>query len=374
MRPTLKHTLLLAVALLAAVSCTTKYSATVKGNIAGLSNSGIVLEKLQYNKLVAVDTVKTDADGNFKYKVELLNDNPVFYYFYRNGAKLAGMVLHNGDEVTVKADTLGNYTVEGSVESGHLKYVDDAFAKAASAMAAALDEAADDVNAKLSRIYVNHKRDMLKHIMSNPRSITSATTLFQKFNDDLPLFNESTDVLVFKSIYDSLSTVYPTSEYVIALKDEIARRENAAALDTKFEDLTLQSFPDIKMNDINGKPHSLLELEGKVIILSFWSIGQTEHKLFNQELATLYEKYHDKGLEIFQVSLDVDKPAWASTVRSQKLPWICVNDGKGVNSPSIVAYNIEQIPTMFVIGREGEILAKDVYDVASLEPIIRKAL
>ena len=373
MKSILKNTLLAAAVLLAAVSCT-KYSATVKGNIAGLDRDAVVFEKLQFNKLSVVDTIKTDADGNFSYKVSLLNDNPGFYYLYRNDVKLAGMVLHNGDVVTVKADTLGNYSVEGSAESEHLKYVDDAFAKAAAAMAAALDENADDLNIKLSRIYINHKRDMLKHIMSNPRSITAATTLFQKFNDELPLFNESTDVLVFRSIYDSLATVYPNSEFVLALKDEITRRENLAALDSRLEDLTLQSFPDIKMNDINGKTHSLLELDGNVIILSFWSIGQTEHKLFNQELTTLYEKYHDKGLEVYQVSLDVDKPLWASTVRSQKLPWISVNDGKGVNSPSIVAYNLEQIPTMFVIGRNGDIIAKDVYDVASLEPIIRKAL
>lgn len=373
MKPTLKNALLLAVTLIAAVSCS-KYSATVKGNIAGLDRGAVVLEKLQFNKLAVIDTITTDADGNFKYKVELTGADPAFYYLYRNEVKLAGMVLHSGDQVTINADTLGSYTVEGSAESAHLKYVDDAFAKAASAMAAALDEAADDVNAKLSRIYINHKRDMLKHIMSNPHSITAATTLFQKFNDDLPLFNESTDVFVFKNIYDSLATVYPNSEFVLALKDEITRRENAAAMDSKFESLAQQSFPNIKMNDINGQSHSLLELEGNVIILSFWSIAQTEHKLFNQELSILYDKYHDKGLEVYQVSLDVDKPSWASTVRSQKLPWISVNDGLGINSPSISAYNLEHIPTMFVIGRNGDILAKDEYDVASLDAIIRKAL
>ena len=369
----MKKILMLAVMLIAAVSCT-KYSATVKGNIAGLDRSGIVFEKLLFNKLSVVDTVTTDADGNFSYKVALAGEDPAFYYIYRNGVKLAGLILHNGDKVTVNADTLGNYSVEGSEESSNLKYVDDAFAKAAKAMVDILDENPEDVNAQLSRVYVNHKRDMLKHIMGNPRSITAATTLFQKFNDDLPLFNEPTDVLVFKSIYDTLSTVWPNSEFVAALKDEITRRENEAALDARFNSLAQQSFPDIKMKDVSGKEHSLLELEGKVIILSFWSIGQDEHKAFNQELAELYGKYRDSGLEIYQVSLDVDKPAWAATVRSQKLPWISVNDGLGVDSPAIVSYNLEKVPTMFVIGRDGSIIAKDVYDVATLEPIVKKAL
>lgn len=369
----MKKALMLAVMLIAAVSCT-KYSATVSGNIAGLDRSQIVFEKLNLNWLTPVDTVTTNADGDFSYKVTLTNEDPAFYYIYRNGVKLAGLVLKSGDRVTVNADTLGNYTVEGSPESSNLKYVDDAFAKAASEMVSILNAAPEDVNAQLSRVYVNHKRNMLKQIMSNPRSITSATTLFQKFNDDLPLFNETTDIVIFRSIYDSLSTVYPNSEFVLALKNEINRRENASGLNAKLDGLSQQSFPNIRMKDTAGNEHSLLDLEGKVIILSFWSIAQDVHKMFNQDLATLYGKYHDSGLEIYQVSLDVDKPAWAATVRSQKLPWISVNDGMGINSPSIVAFNIVQIPTMFVIGRDGTILARDVFDIASLEPTIRKAL
>jgi peroxiredoxin len=369
----MKKTLLLAVILIAAVSCA-RHTATVSGNIAGLDRSQVVLEKLNFNKLAVVDTIKTDANGGFRYKVALTGEDPAFYYIYRNDVKLAGLVLHDGDNVTVNADTLGNYTVEGSVESEHLRYVDNAFAKAAGEMVRILDENPEDVNAQLSRVYINHKRDMLKHIMGNPHSITAATTLFQKFNDDLPLFNESTDVIIFRSVYDSLSSVYPNSEYVAALKDEITRRENEAELNSRLESLSQQSFPDIKMKDVNGKEHSLLELEGNVIILSFWSIAQDEHKMFNQELGELYGKYHDSGLEVYQVSLDTDKPAWASTVRSQKLPWISVNDGLGIDSPSITLFNLDKVPSMFVIGRDGTIIARDVFDAETLEPIIKKAL
>ena len=370
----LKKALVMSAVIAAAVSCTSKYSATVSGNIAGLDKAPIVLEKLNFNKLAVVDTVMTDADGGFKYKVALSSADPAFYYIYRNGVKLAGMVLSNGDKVSVNADTLGSYTVEGSQESALLKYIDDAFAKAAAAMVSVLDAAPEDVNARLSRIYIAHKRDMTKQIMSNPYSITSATTLFQKFNDELPLFNESTDIFIFKAVYDSLSSIYPNSEYVLALKDEIASREAEAEFNSRLESLSLQAFPDIIMRDVNGEQHSMLELEGKVIILSFWSIGQTEHKMFNQDLASLYDRYHDRGIEVFQVSLDTDKPSWAATVRSQKLPWISVNDGLGVNSPAIAAYNIEHIPSLFVIGREGDILAKDEFDVAKLEAVIKKAI
>ena len=87
----------------------------------------------------------------------------------------------------------------------------------------------------------------------------------------------------------------------------------------------------------------------------------------------LYEKYHDRGFEIYQVCVD-EKPVWASIVRSQNLPWISVNDGLGINSPAVAAYNLNSIPTMFIISRESDILARDIYDPAEIENIIQKNL
>jgi peroxiredoxin len=214
----------------------------------------------------------------------------------------------------------------------------------------------------------------MKHVLNNPKSITAATTMFQKFNADLPVFNEETDVFIFKTVLDSLSATYPESEYLLALKDEISRREAIANLNRKLESIEEQSFPNIIMTDINGEKHSLLDLQGKVILLSFWSTSQTEHKMFNNELLPVYEKYHDNGFEVYQVCLDVDKPTWASTVRSQNLPWISVNDGLGVMSSAISSYVIEYLPTMFIINKEGDIVAKDIFDANYLDGIIKSLI
>ena len=103
-------------------------------------------------------------------------------------------------------------------------------------------------------------------------------------------------------------------------------------------------------------------------------MGQTEHKLFNVDLVDLYDKYHAQGLEIYQVSLDIDKASWASTVRSQNLPWISVNDGLGVQSPAVASYNVDHVPAMFVISRNGDFLGVDVFDKDQLEALVRKSL
>ena len=129
-------------------------------------------------------------------------------------------------------------------------------------------------------------------------------------------------------------------------------------------------IPEITMNDFDGKEQKLSDLFGKVILLSFWSTEQDEHKVFNREMVPVYEKYHSRGFEIYQVCVDSDKTAWAAAVRNQKLPWICVNDGLGIYSPAVAAYNLNSIPTMFIISRECDVLGKDIYDPAEIEKII----
>lgn len=353
------------------VACN-KNQASISVNIENLPDSSVVLYKLNYSHFSLVDTIQTDANGHLEYKIELPNGNPTFYYLYTlDRTKLAGMILLPNDHVVINTNTIGKYTIEGSEESANLKVIDDALAETLSKMDKVLAENSKDANTQLSKIYVEHKRNMLNHISKNPHSITSATVLFQKINDQLPVFNENSDFVVVKSVYDSLKPIYPESEYITALMDDFKKRQSNLELENLAANAQYINFPELSLPDVNGNNISLSQVIGKVTILSFWTVNQAEHKLFNHELINLYEKYHSKGLEIYQVSLD-EKPTWASTIKSQKLPWISVNDGLGKASPTIIQYNIEDIPTMYIIDKDGNISHKDIFDVEELERIIKK--
>ena len=78
------------------------------------------------------------------------------------------------------------------------------------------------------------------------------------------------------------------------------------------------------------------------------------HKMFNLDvLKPLYEKYHPRGLEIYAISVNADKVAWAQTVKAQELPWINVNDGLGTASGSLYAFNVQSIPSMLLLSADG---------------------
>ena len=378
----MKKILLFAAVALLAISCSKTPKAVVEATIEGAPDSSVVLQKLNFNRLTVVDTIKTDASGSFKYKVELTGNAPYFYYLYLGEEPVASLVLLDGDKVTVNVDKFGLFTVEGSPESELVKSVNDKFEGVKYKMNRLLEnmpgqptaQQAKAVNAQVSRLYVDFKRDMIKHVVTNPYSISSAVALFQKFNDNFPVFGDDTDAILFKRVQDSLMTVYPQSEYVLALRDEVESRAKYLELATRLKNVDEISFPSIEMPDIEGNMRSVGEFDGKVIILSFWSVGQEEHKMFNAEMIDMYRRLHPKGLEIYQVGLDIDKPSWAAAVKSQGLPWVNVNDGYGIESRAVSLFNITTVPAMYVVNRKGEVVARNVFDVAELEKIVSKCL
>ena len=378
----MKKSALLILALLAFVSCSQAPKARFEGRSENLSDTTLLLQKVIANQLTTIDTLKVDASGAFRGKVAVKKGAPVFCHLSDGGAALASLVLLPGDRVRIQLKADGDYTVEGSEESLLLKQINDEFRLAGYKMgvcADALEVAADEKTAKalrsdIGKAYVDYKRFALAHVMSHPKSITSAALFFQKFGNNLPVFGELTDVLVIKQVYDSIQPVYPNSEYVLALPDEIRSRESLMEFNNKLDAVEAVSYPDLTMPDIEGRPRKLSDLSGQVIILSFWSVALDGPKMFNHTLADLYARYHARGLEIYQVSLDVDKAVWATVVRSQEIPWISVNDGNGRDSRSVSSYNVKQLPALFVIDRKGDIVGKDLFDAAALEALIRRSL
>lgn len=379
----MKRFLLLASAtLMLAASCVKTNTAKIEGTIADHTDSCLVLQYLDLNRLQPVDTIAIDEKGTFKADVALSDENPAFYYLFDGENQVAALILLPGDKVKLTVDRYGEYEVEGSEESSLLKTLDEAFYAArvdlenyADKMEMTSDDALAQEYAKsMSRRYVNYKKAVIKHMMEHPKSISSAILPFQKFNENLPVFNESTDILIIRQLCDSLKTVFPSAQLVTALEDEVNRRQSAFDLNQKLSQMEAINYPELSLPDINGQQQVLSALDGKVIVLAYWSVSQAESKMFNQELVEVYDRLHDAGLEIYQVSLDIDKAKWASTVKAQGLPWISVNDGLGTMSPACTKYNITYLPAMFVFDRKGDLVGKDVYDINVLESLIKKNL
>ena len=262
----------------------------------------------------------------------------------RNGRQVASLLLDKGDRVKVSSDTLGReLSIEGSEESIKLAEVEKDYAEFTNAFSASPDPSGK------ARIYVDYYRSRVSYVLNNTKSLTSVQVLFQKAPSGIPVFNQVTDALLFSNVADSLSSVYPNSRYVVSIRKEAELRKNRLDLENRLRAASVQSFPEIELPDNTGAQRKLSEVEGKVVMLYFWTATAGQNMFNAAALIPLYEQYHPKGFEIFAVSLDTDKTEWAAIVREQKLPWINVCDTRGGASPYAGTYNVNSVPYAFFI-------------------------
>lgn len=375
----MKKSILMVMAAFFLFSCGPKESAVINVEVQGGGDKEMVLSKQHVNQMNVVDTLKLNAKGSAKCNVPVGEATPDFFYLSYNGKRLASLLLKGGDNVKVSVDTLGgNLAVVGSEESVRLADIEAKarqFTVKFDSLSHELVSAVDSKDAKkseelqyaLGRHFIQYKRAAVADIMQNPYSFTNVTLLYQKLAENLPLFGDITDVAYFKRVSDSLQTVYPNSVYVKSLKDEVARLENIMALDNRIKAAQEQAYPELSLPDTQAKKQNLSSLLGKPFILVFWTSSVAQQKMFNHDLKEIYAKYNPKGLQIYQVSADVDKTAWATVVKEQQLPWINVCDGFGAQSKALHTYGVTTLPTMFIFDKEGNIIAKNIFDKAALD-------
>ena len=371
--------IIFAAAMVAAVSCGSK--AGIEGTVAGAPSSEVVVKMLNVNHYEVLDTLKTDAAGKFSYKVDVKAGQPEFIYVFYKDTKVASLLLEAGDKVSFSADTLGYYTVEGSEESSKLAQVEKDYADAlitlsdlSSLSLTATGEEADAIKRQMGQVYIDYYRKSVRYVMENSNSLTVVPVLFQHFGSDLPVFAQSTDAIHFTNASDALELVYPESRYVKALRAEAKRRQNYMELETRLNAAETIGYPDIELPDVNAQKVKLSDVDAKVVMVFFWSSADASQKMFNLDfLKSIYEDYHKKGFEIYQVSLDPDKALWAKTVKGQNLPWINVCDSRGSASPYVSLYNLNVLPAAFVIA-DGELVDGEMSTEKSFRKRIEQLL
>ena len=368
-----------AAAALLAAACTP--TAKVEMTLDSAPSSEVVVKLLNINQYEVLDTLKTDASGKFSYKVNVEEGQPEFVYVYYKDKRVASLLLEAGDKVNVSADTLGNYTVQGSEESSRLALVEQEYSaaqKRLQALAVQMETASDEQMASLrqalAKEYVAYYRQCVKYILENSRSLTAVPVLYQNFGPELPVFSQSTAAIHFVNVADSLALAYPQSKYVRALRKEAERRYGYMELEAKLRTVSPVGFPDIVLPDINAQQVRLSEVDSKVIMLFFWDPSNANQKMFNLDiLESLHNDYHKKGFEIYQVALTTDKAAWAQIVKKQNLPWINVCDRFGAASQYVTTYNIPVLPATYIIA-DGELVDGEIVDEKSVRRLLDKLL
>lgn len=117
---------------------------------------------------------------------------------------------------------------------------------------------------------------------------------------------------------------------------------------------------DFCLPSSSGQTTCLSDLSGNFILLEFWSSSCGPCRRENPDLVKLYKQYQAKGFEILGVSLDEQESLWKKAIATDKLPWPQVSDLKGSNNRAAMIYGVYEMPTNYLIDKEGRIIAKNL--------------
>lgn len=370
--------LFVAVALLMALSSCQSTKVKISGRFVGTEADMVYLEQASMLDQTIIDSVKLSEDGNFMLKLDKVSSSPSLYHIVYDGNRIP-LLLQGGDNISVSSagNALRNYVVEGSEESELLHEFSHNYVEGVIALNEIMSKlTADDLNdeerqelaVKYTKLKNEVKKNQLRFIVENKERIAAVYALYQRLPGDVNLFNGNSDVIYYRTVAEAIAESYPESLYLPLLRSQIARMDAQISL---LSQVKTTNFPEITMPDMYGNEHSLSTHEGKLILLHFWSAAVGNSNSFNADLKKVYEKYHDQGLEIFQVAIDTSKALWINTIQEQQLPWISVSDLKGELSPVVGAYNVRSLPSNYLIDRAGNIAGKDLMG-EKLEEAIKK--
>jgi len=148
-------------------------------------------------------------------------------------------------------------------------------------------------------------------------------------------------------------------------QEEAKKIKDALAEGTKF--------PDFDVKDTLGKPLSIANYKGKVVLLDFWATWCGPCKAELPNVIKTYETHHKEGFEIIGISLDKEEQKLADFTKEKNMTWAQYFDGLAWENKLAVKYGINSIPAMFLLDGKGTIIGKDLRGEA-LEQAVTKAL
>lgn len=365
-------------------ACNNSSDFTVKGVVAGADGQLMYLENVGISNVVTLDSIKLAPGGKFKF-TEKRPEYPDFYRLRLNN-QLINFAVDSTETISFVADAgtfATSYSVEGSENSKAIKAITLAQLDANQAISRLRKEYEDKMisdttyRMKVLAAADAYKEVARKYIYSAPMSTAAYFALFQQI-DGLLFFDlyDRKDVKAYGAVATSYNHTYPESLrskhlYNLTLQSMKVLRAQRPVDYSNVETKEI-SFLDIELPDVRGEVVKLSTVApGKVVLINFTAYQTEWSPALNMALGELYTKYHDQGLEIYQVSLDSDFHFWRNG--ASNLPWVTVHDPQSVYSQVAGLYNVKQLPALFILDRKGN-LVKRVEDVKKLEADVKAVL
>lgn len=357
----------------------------VEGNISDASDTTMYLDHISLGEgIVPIDSVRLKGDGQFSLSGKAIG-NPEFYRL-RIGGQCINLVFDSTETVRVEASLKRmsfGYKVEGSGPCDTIRMLSQKLAD----LELKVKKMADNRSYTLAErdsfireLIVDYKNDVkMNFILNHYESSSSYFACFQMLGGAL-LFNpinDRTDLTWLRAVANAWNERYPgcaRTENLCNIAKEGRRNQikpKEITLDLNSDKVRELGIIDMTFPDLQGEERTLSDLRGKVVLLDFTAFSLPASQERIMAMRSLYAKFHDRGFEIYQVGLDPDRHYWAQ--HCDELPWVSVFSEEGVESDMLQLYQVQQIPTYFLIDRNCDLQARQE-NIDDLEKAIEKLL
>lgn len=347
---------------------------SISGTIEGAGeNEYLLLREVKPGLLEPVDSVVPGKDGRFSFRSE--TEWPAFYMLSMDEDDFLTLLIAPGEKVEVQAarNSLDKpVSVKGSegtsVILGFRKDHDEVVAELKRLTDTYNDSIdsprrpllMDSLDRRAADVVADFRQRALALLGENRSSMVQVYLLNQHVVPGLQLFEPAKDPELYYSVDSALYALYPESDLVLDLHRFVAGLRKSVSVGKQAGETPLpgETLPEIALQDPAGDTLRLSSLRGQVVLVDFWAAWCPPCREENPNLVKLYDMYHWKGFNIFQVSLDLRKEDWTEAIRNDRLGrWNHVSDLRYRDSEVVKQFGLTEIPASFLIDREGRVIA-----------------
>ena len=316
-------------------------------------------DEVRLQKVNSDYSIELVKSGNFSEKTlyfELYVSESTLYRLDFIGRSSIDIIINDSDVRVLIDDNDGlfKYDVEGSPDTNILRSISSMISDYRSEIRELNIEfisANEEKNTQLInsiRESVSFKKNQFELSLKEFLKNVDKSLAVLIFSDYLSI---DENIVFWEGIYNNYFDEFKSNSYFINFENKLK----------KIKAVSVGSIaPEIILNDTNGNPISLSSLRGQYVLLDFWAAWCRPCREENPNILENYYRFKDQGFEVYQVSLDRNKEDWLRGIEQDKLPWINVSDLKYYQSEAAVLYNINKIPSAFLLDPNGTIIAKNI--------------
>jgi peroxiredoxin len=372
----MKKILALMIPVLILSGCRGKDSFTISGHISDPQKKNLVLNKVDVDRLIFIDSIRITGSGSFRFRHKA--ESPDFYQIGYSDTDFITLLAGPGEKIvlTFKGKTTsGDYDVSGSRGSEDVRMLDQRLSEGKRTLDSirsvynSIPETAE-TEAEKSRledeftaVMQGLRKKNIEYIVTNPSSMASLKAVYQRIDENTYVLYDPRDLQYLKIVSDSLGRHFPGSKNVRALTEDVKKEMNQL-VSRQIQNIASNS-PEIELDpdlpDVNGKRIALSSLRGKIVLLAFWSVNSRECLAENIQLKEFYKTYKNKGFEIYQINIDENEERWKQAVSFDELPWISTREEDPLVLENVRLFNVQSVPANYLFDRDGKIIGTNLH-------------